>query len=82
MINIVLLFFLKKMRRDITDKIQFGQNLNTLDDALGVESVDYLADFVNLLKKLDKLKLLYDNSLMNANLLKYIQGISKIMYQV
>ena len=80
MINIVLLFFLKKMRRDITDKIQFGQNLNTLDDALGVESVDYLADFVNLLKKLDKL--MYDNSLMNANLLKYIQGISKIMYQV
>lgn len=69
------------MRRDITDKIQFGQNLNPLDDALGVESVDYLADFVNLLKKLDKLKLLYDNSLMNANLLKYIQGISKIMYQ-
>lgn len=69
------------MRRDITDKIQFGQNLNPLDDALGVESVDYLADFVNLLKKLHKLKLFYDNSLMNANLLKYIQGISKIMYQ-
>lgn len=69
------------MWRDITDKVQFGQSLNPLHDALGVESVDYLTDFVNLLKKLDKLKLLFDNGLMNANLLRYILGMSKIMYQ-
>ena len=69
------------MWRDITDKVQFGQRLNPLHDALGVESVDYLTDFVNLLKKLDKLKLLFDNGLMNANLLRYILGMSKIMYQ-
>ena len=74
-------FLLKKMWRDITDKVQFGQSLNPLHDALGVESVDYLTDFVNLLKKLDKLKLLFDNGLMNANLLRYILGMSKIMYQ-
>ena len=80
-INFALFFFFEKMQRDINFKVQFGQNLNLLNDALGIESVDYSADFDGMFKKLNKLKLLYGDGLMDASLLRYIPGMSKIMYQ-
>ena len=55
-INIAF-YFLLECRRDITSKVLFGQNLNPLDDSLGVEAVDYSADFDSMLKRLDKLKI-------------------------
>ena len=70
-------FFSKKCRGILTLK----SSLNLLNDALGIESVDYSADFDGMLKKLNKLKLLYGDGLMDASLLRYIPGMSKIMYQ-
>ena len=77
----IFFIFIKKMQRSITDKVYLGKNLNPLDDSLGVESVDYPADFNSMLKKLDKLKMLYDKGSMDTDLLRYIQGLSKIFYQ-
>ena len=77
----IFLIFRQKMQRDITDKVQLAQNLNPLKDAMGVESFGYSADFDNMIQKLDKLKLLDDNGLMDADLLRYIPGMSKIFYQ-
>ena len=47
------------MKRNINNNVQLGQSLKPLKDSLGVESVDYSADFSNILNKLDKLKILY-----------------------
>ena len=47
------------MKRNINNNVQLGQSLKPLKDSLGVESVDYSADFNNILNKLDKLKILY-----------------------
>ena len=68
------------MQRYVADKVQLAQNLNPLKDAMGDESTEYSADFDNMLQKLDKLKLLYDNGLMDADLLRYIPVMSKIYY--
>ena len=58
--------------------MQLAQDLNHLKDDMGDESVKYSADFDNMLQKLDKLKLLYDNGLMDANLLRHIPVMLKI----
>ena len=47
------------MKRNINNNVQLGQSWKPLKDSLGVESVDYSADFNNILNKLDKLKILY-----------------------
>ena len=69
------------MQRNINGNVQLGQPLNPFKDSLGVESVDYLADFNNILNKLDKLKLLHDRGSMDADMMRYIPGLSKVFYQ-
>ena len=71
----------KKCKGALQIRSILEKNLNPLDDSLGVESVDYSADFNSMLKKLDKLKMLYDKGSMDTGLLRYIQGLSKIFYQ-
>ena len=48
---------------------------------MGVDSVDFSADIDNLLKKLDKITDLYENGRIDSDALRYIPGMSKIMYQ-
>ena len=69
------------MQRNISDNVQLGQSVNPLKDTLVVESVDYSADFNNMLHKLDKLKLLYDCRSMDADMTRYTPGLAKIFYQ-
>ena len=64
-----------------SDRVKLGENLNTLKDATGVEAVDFSADIDNLIGKIDKLKTLYDEGQVDADILRYIPGMSKIMYQ-
>ena len=61
--------------------MQVGQSLNSLKDGLGVESVDYSADFNNMSNKLDKRKLLYDRGSMDPDMIRYIPGLARIFYQ-
>ena len=58
-----------------------GENLNPLKDAQGVDAVDFSADIDNLIGKLDKLSVLYDSGKMDADVMKYIPGMSKVSYQ-
>ena len=60
---------------------KLGENLNPLDDATGVDAIDFSADIDKLLTKLDKLTDLYDSRKVDADILRYIPGMSKIMYQ-
>ena len=64
-----------------SNRVKLGENLNPLEDATGVDAVDFSADLDNLTNKLGKLAELYDTRKVDADLLRYIPGMSKIMYQ-
>ena len=64
-----------------SDRVKLGENLNPLKDATGVEAVDFRADIDNLIGKIDKLKTLYDEGQVDADILRSIPEMSKIMYQ-
>ena len=64
-----------------SNRVKLGENLNPIEDASGVDAVDFSADIDNLIGKLDKLTDLYDTGKVNADMFRYIPGISKIMYQ-
>ena len=64
-----------------SNRVKLGESLNLLEDATGVDDVNFSADIDNLLTKLDKLTDLYDSGRIDADLLRYIPGMSKIMYQ-
>ena len=69
------------MQANVSNKVKLGQSLDPLQDETGVDSVDFSADIDNLLKKLEKLPDLYEKGRIDSDLLRYIQGMSKIMYQ-
>ena len=64
-----------------SNRVKLGENLNPLEDATGVDTVDFSADIDNVMGKLDKLKFMYDSGQTDADILRYIPGMSKIMYQ-
>ena len=48
------------MQASTSEKVKLGQNLNPADNAAGVDSVDYSASVEDLVKKVKKLKNLYE----------------------
>ena len=60
-----------------SNRVKLEENLNTT----GVDEIDFSADIDNLLTKLDKLTDLYDNGKVDGDILRYIPGMSMIMYQ-
>ena len=64
-----------------SNRVKLGENLNPLEDATGVDSVDFSADIDNVIGKIDKLKVMYDSGKIDADILRYIPGMSRIMYQ-
>ena len=69
------------MQASVSEKVKLGQNLNPVDDATGVESIDYSASVEDLLGKVKKLKTLYEKGEIDADVLRYVPGMNKIMYQ-
>ena len=69
------------MQSAVSNKVKLGKLLDPLEDPTGIDSVDFSADIDNLLKKLDKINDLYENGRVDSDLLRYIPGMSKIMYQ-
>ena len=64
-----------------SNRVKLGENLNRLEDATEVDAVDFKVDLDNLINKLDKLADLYDTGKVDADLLRYLPGVSKIMHQ-
>ena len=64
-----------------SNRVKLGENLNPLEDATGVDAVDFSADIDNVIGKLDKLKVMYDCGQIDADILRYIPGMNRIMYQ-
>ena len=69
------------MQASVSEKVKLGQNLNPVDDATGVESIDYSASVEDLIGKVKKLKTLYEKGQIDADVLRYVPGMNKIMYQ-
>ena len=70
-----------KMQAARSNKVKLGENLNPLEDATGVDAVDYSADIDNLITKLDKITDLYNTGKVDGDLLRFFPGMTKIMYQ-
>ena len=64
-----------------SNKTRWGENLKPIEDAIGVDAADFRADIDNLIGKLDKLTDLYDTGKVDADMLRYIPDMSKIMCQ-
>ena len=64
-----------------SNRVKLDDNLNPLENATGVDAVDFSADIDNLLTKIDKITDLYDTGRVDADLLRDIPGMAKIMYQ-
>ena len=69
------------MQAAASEKVKLGANLNPLQDASGVDSVDFSADIDDLIGKVSKLKALYERGEVDADILRYVPGMNKIMYQ-
>ena len=69
------------MQAAASERVKLEQNLNPQNDTTGVHSVDYSADIDDLIGKVGKLKALYDKGQIDADILRYVPGMNKIMYQ-
>ena len=54
---------------------------NPLDDAEGVVAVDYSVDFDSLYKRIENIENLYKYGTAPGNLIRYIAGLAKPIYQ-
>ena len=64
------------MQREIRDKIRLGGNLHPLGDVTNVPSVDNVANLRNDFSKVDKLGNLWDKDEADANLARFISGLT------
>ena len=64
------------MQREISDKIRLGENLHPLGDVTNVPSVDNVANLRNDFSKVHKLGNLWDKGEADADLPRYISGLT------
>ena len=57
--TLFVLFFFKKMQREISNMIQLGETLNPLSD-VSVSSIDHMSNLKDVFGKVDKLGDLWD----------------------
>ena len=68
------------MQRPIFDDIHLGQTVNPAESTNAVKSVDYVADFRNIIGKVDILQRLVKFDFMESGLIKYLPGITELVY--
>ena len=64
------------MQREISNKIRLGENLNPLRDVTNVPSVHNVANLRNVFSKVDKLGNLWNKGEADAELARYIPGLT------
>lgn len=74
----MLFFVVKKMQREISDKIQLAEMLNPLNSVSVVSSVDNTVNVKDLFGKVDKPSELCKKRMADASLITYIPGASEI----
>ena len=66
------------MQRETSNKIKLGETLNPLNDVSGVLSIDNTLNLKDVYGKVDKLGDLWDRGQADANLIRYIPGLSNV----
>ena len=69
------------MQREVSNRIQLGQDLNPLNDVSAVPSIDNQANVKDLLSKVDKLGKLWDEGKADESLARYLPGLTNISRQ-
>ena len=69
------LFFKKKKKKEISNKIQWGETLNPLNNISPVSSIDNTSNLKDIFGKVDKLEDLWDKGTFNASLRRYVPGL-------
>ena len=64
------------MQRETSNKIRLGENLNPLKDVTNVPSVDNVANLRNVFSKVENLGNLWDKGEADAELARYIAGLT------
>ena len=67
------------MQRKISNKIQLGETLSPLNNVSVVSSIDNTSNLKDVFGKVDKLGDLWDKGMVNANLIRYIPGLSNVL---
>ena len=67
------------MQRKISNKIQLGETLSPLNNVSVVSSIDNTSNLKDVFGKVDKLGDLWDKGTVNANLIRYIPGLSNVL---
>ena len=66
------------MQRETSNKIKLGETLNPLNDVSAVLSIDNTLNLKDVYGKVDKLGDLWDRGPADANLIRYIPGLSNV----
>ena len=69
------------MQREVSNRIQIGQDLNPLNDVSAVPSIDNQANVKDLLSKVDKLGELWDEGKADESLARYLPGLTNVSRQ-
>ena len=69
------------MQREVSIKIMLGENLNLLRHVTNVPSVDNVANLRNVFRKVGKLGNLWDKGEADAELARYIPGLTEASRQ-
>ena len=83
-VNVVFLFYFVRyvnIQREISNKIQFGENINLLTDISNVPSIDNVVNLKDVFGKVDKLGVLWNKGETDASLVRYISSLSDVSRQ-
>ena len=69
------------MQREISNKIQLGENLNPLRDISNVPSIDNVANLKDIFCKVDKVGVLWNKGETDASLVRCILSLSGVSRQ-
>ena len=69
------------MQREISNKVQPGENFNPLKDLPKVPAIDNISDLKDVFQKVDKLSNPWEDSKMEYNLIRYLPGLAIVSRQ-
>ena len=69
------------MQREISNKIQLGENLNPLKDLPKVPTIDNTSDLKDVFRKVDKLGSLWEDGNVKYSLIRYPPGLANVSRQ-
>ena len=69
------------MQREVSDRIQLGQDLNPSNDISAIPSIDKQINVKDLLSKVDKLGDLWNEGKADESLARYLQGLTNVSRQ-